>query len=111
MIEMKVSFDTSRERALEDCRSGPRWPCPARSQDRRRGSARDGAPGRRADAEQAASRFIVSDDPDEHTERVCEYIDLGFSHLVFHAPGPDQGRFLDLYGEQILPRLRERYPD
>jgi coenzyme F420-dependent glucose-6-phosphate dehydrogenase len=28
---------------------------------------------------------------------------------VFHAPGPDQRRFLDLYAKQVLPRLRARY--
>jgi coenzyme F420-dependent glucose-6-phosphate dehydrogenase len=41
---------------------------------------------------------------------VCEYVNLGFSHLIFHAPGNDQRRFLELYGERILPMLRERYP-
>ena len=59
--------------------------------------------------ERAASRWIVSDDPDEHVERMAETIELGFTHLVFHAPGPDQRRFLDLYAKQVLPRLRERY--
>jgi coenzyme F420-dependent glucose-6-phosphate dehydrogenase len=57
-------------------------------------------------AERAASRFIVSSDPDEHVAQIQRYLDLGFTHLVFHAPGPDQARFLNLYGEQILPRLR-----
>jgi coenzyme F420-dependent glucose-6-phosphate dehydrogenase len=58
--------------------------------------------------ERAASRWIVSADPDEHAEKVAHYLDLGFTHLVFHAPGPDQRRFLDLYAEHILPRLRAR---
>jgi coenzyme F420-dependent glucose-6-phosphate dehydrogenase len=35
---------------------------------------------------------------------------LGFEHLVFHAPGPDQARFLKLYGEQVLPKLRALAP-
>jgi coenzyme F420-dependent glucose-6-phosphate dehydrogenase len=56
--------------------------------------------------EQAASRWIVSTDPQEHVEKIKAYYDLGFRHLVFHAPGPDQARFLTLYGEQVLPRLR-----
>jgi coenzyme F420-dependent glucose-6-phosphate dehydrogenase len=43
---------------------------------------------------------------DEHVERVGVYVDLGFDHLVFHAPGPDQERFLRLYAEHVLPRLR-----
>jgi coenzyme F420-dependent glucose-6-phosphate dehydrogenase len=28
---------------------------------------------------------------------------------VFHAPGPDQKRFLDLYARDVLPRLRQRF--
>jgi coenzyme F420-dependent glucose-6-phosphate dehydrogenase len=111
MIEMKVSFDHSRERALEDCKM---WAALALPGEKKTGVEDPREMERLADelsAEQAASRFIVSDDPDEHTERICEYIELGFSHLVFHAPGPDQQHFLDLYGEEILPRLRERYPD
>jgi coenzyme F420-dependent glucose-6-phosphate dehydrogenase len=40
-------------------------------------------------------------------ESIKRYLDLGFTHLVFHAPGPDQERFLHLYGKEILPRLRQ----
>jgi coenzyme F420-dependent glucose-6-phosphate dehydrogenase len=59
--------------------------------------------------ERAASRWIVSNDPEEHVERIGYYVGLGFRHLVFHAPGPDQARFLRLYGEQVLPLLRRRF--
>jgi coenzyme F420-dependent glucose-6-phosphate dehydrogenase len=57
----------------------------------------------------AYRRWLVSDDPDEHIEQLRPYVELGFNHLVFHSPTDDQGRFLDLYGSQILPRLRERW--
>jgi len=60
-------------------------------------------------ATQAATRWIVSTDPDEHIERIRPYVELGFRHLVFHAPGPDQERFLRLYGKDVLPRLRARF--
>ena len=56
--------------------------------------------------ERAASRWIVSTDPDEHIEKIRPYIDLGFRHLIFHAPGPDQERFIRLYAETVLPKLR-----
>ena len=59
--------------------------------------------------ERAASRFIVSTDPDEHVERIGWYVDHGFRHLVFHDPGHDQATFLRMYGEEILPRLRAKY--
>jgi len=55
----------------------------------------------------AHRRWLVSNDPDEHLEQLRPYIELGFNHLVFHAPGQDQARFLKLYGEQILPRVRK----
>jgi coenzyme F420-dependent glucose-6-phosphate dehydrogenase len=51
----------------------------------------------------------VSSDADEHVERIGYYVGLGFRNLVFHAPGPDQVRFLKLYGEHVLPRLRKRF--
>jgi len=59
--------------------------------------------------ERAASRWIVSSDPDEHIEKIKPYIDMGFRHLVFHAPGNDQARFLKIYGELVLPRLRRQF--
>ena len=48
----------------------------------------------------------VSNDPDEHIEQIRPYLELGFTHLVFHHPGDDQSRFIKLYADQILPRLR-----
>ena len=51
----------------------------------------------------------MSSDPDEQVEKIGYYVGLGFNHLVFHAPGPDQTRFLDLYGKEVLPRLRTRF--
>jgi coenzyme F420-dependent glucose-6-phosphate dehydrogenase len=59
--------------------------------------------------ERAASRWIVSADPEEQVERIRSYVELGFNHLVFHAPGPDQERFLRLYADAVLPRLRAAF--
>ena len=59
--------------------------------------------------ERTASRWIVSDDAEEHVSKLKEYIGMGFNHLVFHAPGSDQLRFLKLYAERVLPLLRQRF--
>jgi coenzyme F420-dependent glucose-6-phosphate dehydrogenase len=109
MIEMKVSFDTDPRRALEDTRH---WAALALKPEEKTGVEDPVEMEKLADAlpiERAASRWIVSSDPDEHVERLAETVALGFTHLVFHAPGPDQRRFLDLYAEQVMPRLRARY--
>jgi coenzyme F420-dependent glucose-6-phosphate dehydrogenase len=57
----------------------------------------------------AHKRWLVSDNAEEHIEQLRPYVELGFNHLVFHAPGNDQARFLKLYGSQVLPRIRERW--
>ncbi len=57
----------------------------------------------------AHRRWLVSSDPDEHLEQLRPYLELGFNHLVFHSPGDRQQRFLELYGSQIVPRIREQW--
>jgi coenzyme F420-dependent glucose-6-phosphate dehydrogenase len=106
MIEMKVSFDTDGERALGDTKH---WAALALSADEKVSVEDPLEIEKLADAlpvERAAKRWIVSTDPDEHVARINSYVRMGFRHLVFHAPGPDQERFLRLYGKDILPRLR-----
>ena len=109
LIEMKVSFDTDRARALEDT---SHWAALALSAEEKLSVHSPMEMERLAAAlpvERAASRWIVSDDPEEHVEKIRPYVELGFRHLVFHAPGPDQARFLKLYGAEVLPRLRKRF--
>lgn len=109
MIEMKVSFDTDRERARQDTRH---WAALALTPEEKV-SVEDPREMEKLSAalpvERAASRWIVSTDPQEHVEKIRPYVELGFRHLVFHAPGPDQARFLKLYGEQVLPLLRRAF--
>ena len=109
MIEVKVSFDTDAQQAKELTRH---WAALALSPEEKMGVEDPIEMERRADAlplDRAASRWIVSSDPDEQVEKIRPYVDLGLTHLVFHAPGPDQPRFLKLYAEQVLPRLRKAF--
>jgi coenzyme F420-dependent glucose-6-phosphate dehydrogenase len=109
MIEMKVSFDTDYSRALNDARF-----CGALAlTPEEKVNVEDPIQMERlSDAlpvERAASRRIVLSNAEEHVERARPYIEFGFTHLVFHAPGPDQPRFLRLYAERVLPLLRQRF--
>ena len=109
MIEMKVSFDTDRDRAMEDTRH---WAALALSPEEKTGIEDPVEIEKRAAAlplERVASRWIVSSDPEEQVERIAPYVEMGFRHLVFHGPGPNQGRFIRLYAEHVIPRLRERF--
>jgi coenzyme F420-dependent glucose-6-phosphate dehydrogenase len=106
MIEVKVSFDTDRERALEDTKI---WAALALSGEQKAGVHDPREMERLAEGvkDVAHRRWLVSSDPDEHVEQIKPYLELGFTHLVFHAPGDDQSRFLRLYSKEILPRLRK----
>jgi coenzyme F420-dependent glucose-6-phosphate dehydrogenase len=107
-IEVKVSFDTDRDRAMRDTRIWAALALPAEDKagiDDPREMERKAA----TVADQAHRRWLVSHDPAEHIEQIRPYIELGFTHLVFHAPGDDQSRFLQLYSREILPRIRQRW--
>ena len=109
MIEVKVSFDTDLQRAREDTRF---WAALALSPEEKTGVETSLEMERLADAlplERTVKRWIVSTDPDEQVERIRPYVELGFRHLVFHAPGPDQARFLRLYAERVVPKLRAAF--
>jgi coenzyme F420-dependent glucose-6-phosphate dehydrogenase len=105
-IEVKVSFDTDRERALADTRIWAALALPAEDKvsihDPREMEQKAATV-----ADQAHRRWLVSSDPEEHVEQIRPYIELGFTHLIFHAPGDDQSRFLQLYAKEILPRIRQ----
>ena len=108
MIEVKVSFDINPQRAMEDTRH---WAALALTPEEKMSVEDPREMERLADAlslERAASRWIVSSEPEEQLAQIRPYVELGFTHLVFHAPGPDQGRFLKLYAEQVLPLLRTK---
>jgi coenzyme F420-dependent glucose-6-phosphate dehydrogenase len=49
----------------------------------------------------------ISADPEDHIKFAQGYIDLGFDHLIFHSAGPDQAAFIEAYGREVLPRLRQ----
>lgn len=105
MIEMKVSYDKDRERAMNDTKEWSALALPAEDkagvEDPREMEKRS-----KAGEDKAHTRFIVSTDPDEHVEKIREYVEWGFTHLVFHFPGKDQERAMGDYARDILPRLR-----
>lgn len=106
MIEIKLSYDTSYEVALENTRF---WAPLALPKELKHDITDPMEMEKAADAlpiEQIASRWIVGSDPDAVVASIRQYVDAGMNHLVFHAPGQDQRRFLELFERDLAPRLR-----
>src|ERR1700712_3527641 len=106
MIEIKLSYDTNYGTALENTRF---WSPLALSKEQKHDITDPVEMEKAADAlpiETIASRWIVGADPDEVVAEIKKYVDAGLNHLVFHAPGQDQRRFLELFEKDLAPRLR-----
>lgn len=106
MIEIKLSYDTDADAALQNTRF---WSPLSLSKEQKHDITDPVEMEKAADAlpiEQIAKRWIVGSDPDEVVDLIRPYVDWGFTHLVFHAPGHDQARFLELFERDLAPRLR-----
>jgi coenzyme F420-dependent glucose-6-phosphate dehydrogenase len=106
MIEIKISYDTDPELALENTRF---WAPLSLTPEQKHSITDPIEMEAAADAlpiEQIARRWIVGSDPDDVVARIQPYLDAGLNHLVFHAPGHDQRRFLELFERDLAPRLR-----
>jgi coenzyme F420-dependent glucose-6-phosphate dehydrogenase len=105
-IEIKMSYDRDRERALENCRF---WAPLSLSAEQKHSVNSATEMERLADElpiDQVARRWIIASDPDEAIEQVRPYVGAGLEHLVFHSPGHDQERFLTQFADDVLPKLR-----
>ncbi|MGW9167610.1 glucose-6-phosphate dehydrogenase (coenzyme-F420) [Agromyces sp. NPDC055658] len=108
MIEIKLSYEEDLDTALGNTRF---WSPLSLSKEQKHDITDPVEMERAADAlpiDVIAKRWIVGTDPDRVTEQIGQYIDWGFNHLVFHAPGHDQRRFLELFERDLAPRLRAR---
>ncbi|QYB07946.1 glucose-6-phosphate dehydrogenase (coenzyme-F420) [Rhodococcus sp. USK10] len=106
MIEIKLSYDTDPTSARENTRF---WAPLSLTPEQKHSiddpiemeAAADALP-----IEQVTKRWIVASDPDDAVDQIRQYLDAGLNHLVFHAPGHDQRRFLNLFERDLAPRLR-----
>ncbi|WP_137844728.1 glucose-6-phosphate dehydrogenase (coenzyme-F420) [Microbacterium sp. 2FI] len=106
MIEIKLSYEEDEATALENTRF---WSPLSLSPEQKHSITDPVEMERAADAlpiEQIARRWIVGTNPDAVVEQIRAYVDAGMNHLVFHAPGHDQLRFMELFERDIAPRLR-----
>lgn len=65
---------------------------------------------------EAAARYVrpedmhgpvrVSHEPAQHAAWIRETLDLGFERVYLHNVHRDQRRFIEVFGEQVLPQLR-----
>ena len=50
-------------------------------------------------------RMVISSDPDEHRAYIQRFVDLGFDRVYLHNVGRNQERWIEVFGEQVVPKL------
>ena len=105
MIEVKVSYD--RDPVVAE-KATHWWAALALTPEEKEGVEDPVEMERLADnaVDRAHTRFIVSADPQEVADKIQPYIELGFTELVFHFPGNDQRRYIDMFANDVFPLLR-----
>jgi alkanesulfonate monooxygenase SsuD/methylene tetrahydromethanopterin reductase-like flavin-dependent oxidoreductase (luciferase family) len=51
-------------------------------------------------------RMLISADPDVHRAHIQQFLDLGFDRIYLHNAGRNQREWLDVFGRDVLPKLR-----
>ncbi|MFC9975474.1 TIGR03885 family FMN-dependent LLM class oxidoreductase [Spirillospora sp. NPDC127200] len=57
--------------------------------------------------EQVAGVVDVSADLGRHAARLREYAELGFDNVMLHHVGREQDAFIDAFGAEVLPQLKD----
>jgi len=61
-----------------------------------------------AGADTIKNDVCISPDPDVHAKFAQSIIDAGYDRVYFHCAGPDQYEFIEGYGRNVLPLIREK---
>jgi coenzyme F420-dependent glucose-6-phosphate dehydrogenase len=106
MIELKISYDEDYEKAQGSCRcwmpnevpnvislpiSDPRE---LEELGKRGGDIR---------------AWHITTNPEEHIKLIEDHIRLGFNRIQLHSSSPDEAKFIERYGKEVLPHIKERY--
>ncbi len=108
LIELNVAFTDDTQAAIEEQKKY--WAgtfVPALFDNKIYTPALSAKNGQSVGADTIQRKVCISADPQKHVEFVQPYIDLGFTHIYFHSAQEDQGAFLEDYGREVLPRIRE----
>lgn len=107
-IEINVAYTDDEEGALRD--QAKYWAgalIPAMYNQRIYTPADSAKNGAVAGKDTLRQKVLISSRAEDHIAFARQYIALGFDELYFHCPGPDQRAFLESFGRDVLPKLRE----
>ena len=108
-MEFKVAYDVDYDRALA---SALYWAPTAIPREKREHvvhpSEFEELVGQR-ETEKIKESWLITTSSDDIIERLGEFLAMGFDRVYIHSASPNEDKFLDLLGRDILPWMREYY--
>jgi coenzyme F420-dependent glucose-6-phosphate dehydrogenase len=106
LLQLHVSWATTEEEALQSAlREWPNGGMPFPKQDIK--NPEDfAAMAKLVRPEDFKNRVLISADLEQHTAHVQHYLDMGFDEVHLHNVGRNQAEFIEVFGREVLPRLR-----
>ncbi len=106
LLKLQISYDiddrTARRGAWEHWRTAV---LPPAVLEDLRAVAQFDALGAFVDPDELDRGVFISSDPARHTECLAEAAELGFEEIVVHNVNRSQERFIDVFGERVLPHF------
>ena len=56
--------------------------------------------------EDFTNRVLMTADLEAHTAHIQHYVDMGFDEIHLHNVGRNQAEFIEVFGREVLPKLR-----
>ena len=106
LLQVKISFADSVEAATEAAiKEWPNGGMPFPKQDIR--NPEDfAAMAKMVSPEDFANRVLMTADLEMHRALIQHYVNMGFDEIYLHNVGRDQAEFIEVFGREVLPKLR-----
>jgi coenzyme F420-dependent glucose-6-phosphate dehydrogenase len=111
IVDYGVSYDEEYDRALASCRfwKGPILPAVFKYaiSDPREIEEYANLIG----DDILASKWFIATTPDEHIKNIERLVELGFTKVAIQSSSPDEKKYIRVFGEKVLPYLKERFSE
>lgn len=111
LLELMVSYDEDYDRALSACKFWAATCVPLFFKYAIYDPREIEQTGNLVGTDGLETQWFISTDLDEHIKKIEEYVKLGFKNIHIQSTSPDERRFIKMYGEKVLPYLKDAYGD
>jgi len=109
LLELCVSYDENYDKALDACKFWRATCIPVFFKYGIFDPREIEESGNLVGKEGLETQWFIATTPYAHIKKIEEYIKLGFTNIHIQSSSPDEKKFIKMYGEKVLPYLKDTY--